>query len=241
MGFVCKIRERGNEASLLGASGKHAADVISTLTPKLGRDATCLIPSLHVVAIAIVVLDMLGRLAGRPPIRQACLAQRAFQTQKHAQYPFNSRIQDALLTRRTFASTCSRKQEGKEASTSETNDGKEKARAKPSFFRRVKTCARWTAYAGASSVVGVLLIGSAIFLHDAFTYTERHVDRVPVNPLALNPEVGGPKKLPVARVLVSDEEDEENKALSSKPRLVIVGGGWGVCSSTLLEYNLKLI
>ena len=61
-----------------------------------------------------------------------------------------------------------------------------------------------------------------------FTYTDKHVDRVPVNPLALNPQRGGPKNLPVARVLVDDEEDDEAKKLASKPRLVIVGAGWGV-------------
>ena len=93
---------------------------------------------------------------------------------------------------------------------------------------RCKTVAKWSAFLCASSAIGIVLVGSAIFLHDALTYTERHVDRVPVNPLALHPEVGGPKKLPVAKVLVADEEDEENKLLSTKPRLVIVGGGWGV-------------
>ncbi|EJD05702.1 nucleotide-binding domain-containing protein [Fomitiporia mediterranea MF3/22] len=98
---------------------------------------------------------------------------------------------------------------------------------------------------GASSAAGVLLIGGAIFLHDAFTYTDRHVDRVPVNPLALHPETGGPKKLPVAKVLVSDEEDEVNKKLSTKPRLVIVGGGWGAMGilSSLQsgQYHVTLI
>jgi NADH dehydrogenase len=49
-----------------------------------------------------------------------------------------------------------------------------------------------------------------------------------VSPLALHPETGGPKNLPVARVQVDDEEDEENIKLAEKPRLVIVGGGWGV-------------
>ena len=72
------------------------------------------------------------------------------------------------------------------------------------------------------------MLGSAIFLHDAFTYTDRHVERVPVNPLALHPETGGPKDLPVARVLVEDEESEKNRALAKKPKLVIIGGGWGV-------------
>ncbi|KAF8723433.1 hypothetical protein AX14_009277 [Amanita brunnescens Koide BX004] len=54
-----------------------------------------------------------------------------------------------------------------------------------------------------------------------------HVDRVPVSPLALHPETGGPKNLPVVRVQVDDEENEEVKRIAEKPRLVIVGGGWG--------------
>lgn len=99
-----------------------------------------------------------------------------------------------------------------------------------STFGRVVTVARWSAFAGASCVASVLFIGGAIFLHDAFTYTDRHAERVPVNPLALHPENGGPKDLPIARVLVGDEEDEINKQLSQKPRLVIIGGGWGVSS-----------
>ncbi|PAV23518.1 nucleotide-binding domain-containing [Pyrrhoderma noxium] len=110
---------------------------------------------------------------------------------------------------------------------------------------RCKTVAKWSAFLCASSAIGIVLVGSAIFLHDAFTYTERHVDRVPVNPLALHPEVGGPKKLPVAKVLVADEEDEENKLLSTKPRLVIVGGGWGAMGllNTLQsgQYHVTLI
>ena len=80
-----------------------------------------------------------------------------------------------------------------------------------------------------SSVFGVLAIGAGIFIHDAFTYNDKHIDRVPVSPLALHPESGGPKNLPIARVYVGDEEDEESKKLAEKPRLVIVGGGWGVC------------
>jgi hypothetical protein len=87
-----------------------------------------------------------------------------------------------------------------------------------------------------SSVVGIVVVGAGILAHDAFTYNDKHVDRVPVNPLALNPERGGPKNLPIARVLIDDEEDEEAKLLAVKPRLVIVGGGWGVwlCIGTLL-------
>src|ERR1700722_2677412 len=94
--------------------------------------------------------------------------------------------------------------------------------------RRITQLARFSGYFLISSTFGVLAIGAGIFIHDAFTYTERHIDRVPISPLALHPEHGGPKNLPIARVQVDDEEDEENIKLAGKPRLVIVGGGWGV-------------
>ncbi|KAF4615380.1 hypothetical protein D9613_002733 [Agrocybe pediades] len=96
-----------------------------------------------------------------------------------------------------------------------------------SYLRRSKVVAKYTGLLCLSSVVGVLTLGAGILVHDAFTYNEKHVDRVPLNPLALNPERGGPKNLPIARVLVDDEEDEEAKKLSDKPKLVIIGGGWG--------------
>ncbi|KZV59119.1 nucleotide-binding domain-containing protein [Peniophora sp. CONT] len=96
--------------------------------------------------------------------------------------------------------------------------------------------ARICVYLAVSSVVGVAVLVSAIFIHDAFTYTDRHVERVPVNPLALNPSRGGPKNLPIASVLVSDEEDEFMVGLKDKPRLVILGGGWGAVS-TLMSLN----
>lgn len=92
---------------------------------------------------------------------------------------------------------------------------------------RLRLVGRFGAYAVFSSVLGVTFITGAIFLHDAFTYSHAHADRVPINPLALNPERGGPKNLPIARVLLSDEEDEEMRKLADKPRLVIIGAGWG--------------
>ena len=94
--------------------------------------------------------------------------------------------------------------------------------------RRLATAARYTGYLGISAVVGVVSLAGAILIHDAFTYNDRHVHRVPVHPLALNPERGGPKNLPIARVLVGDEEDDDAKLLATKPKLVVVGGGWGV-------------
>ena len=92
-----------------------------------------------------------------------------------------------------------------------------------------KTFAKYAGLFCLSSAIGVVTIGTGILVHDAFTYSERHIDRVPVNPLALHPERGGPKNLPIAHVLVDDEEDDEAKALTEKPKLVIVGAGWGVC------------
>ena len=61
------------------------------------------------------------------------------------------------------------------------------------------------------------------------------MEGVPVAPLALKPERGGPKNLPILRSYLSDIEDEENSELSGKPHLVIVGGGWGVRVFDLLH------
>jgi NADH dehydrogenase len=56
--------------------------------------------------------------------------------------------------------------------------------------------------------------------------------------LALNPSRGGSKNLKVAQFLVGDEETDEIKALEDKPKLVILGGGWGVSSILLaLSYG----
>lgn len=99
---------------------------------------------------------------------------------------------------------------------------------RPRVIRRAFRFARYTGYFLLSSAFGVLAIGGGIFVHDAFTYSDKHLDRVPVSPLALHPERGGPKNLPLVRVQVDDEDDDENRKLTEKPRLVIVGGGWGV-------------
>ncbi|KAF8891236.1 nucleotide-binding domain-containing protein [Infundibulicybe gibba] len=99
--------------------------------------------------------------------------------------------------------------------------------ASPGALQRAKKYARYGGYFCLSSVFGVLAIGAGIFVHDAFTYSDKHVDRVPISPLALHPETGGPKNLPVVRVLIDDDDDEEMKKLAEKPRLVVVGGGWG--------------
>jgi hypothetical protein len=99
------------------------------------------------------------------------------------------------------------------------------------FLYRTRQFLRWTGYTVASTVLGVTLITGVIFVHDAFTYTDAHVDKVPVSPLALFPETGGPKNLPIVSAFLGDIEDPENERISQKPRLVIVGGGWGVSAT----------
>jgi hypothetical protein len=81
-----------------------------------------------------------------------------------------------------------------------------------------------------SAVLGVGLVIGVILAHDAFTYSDKHVDRVPVNPLSLHPRRGGKKNLPIIEVNL-DAEEAEKLGMKDKPRLVIVGGGWGVCFS----------
>ncbi|GJF00393.1 nucleotide-binding domain-containing protein [Phanerochaete sordida] len=100
--------------------------------------------------------------------------------------------------------------------------------------RKVRTVLKYTGYAAGSTVFGVFILTSGILLHDAFTYRKKavddmsqYVDGVPTAPLALNPELGGPKNLPILRSYLSDIEDPQQSRVSEKPRLVIVGGGWG--------------
>ncbi|QRW01530.1 NADH dehydrogenase [Ceratobasidium sp. AG-Ba] len=113
------------------------------------------------------------------------------------------------------------------------------------FLQRCVTGFKLSGYLIGSAALGIGLLGAGIFVHDAFTYTDKHVENVPVNPLALNPSTGGPKNLPIASSLVGDEETEEAKALSKKPRLVIVGGGWGAVGvlQTLkpMDYHVTIV
>ena len=68
----------------------------------------------------------------------------------------------------------------------------------------------------------------------------KHVDGVHVDELALQPQCGGPKNLPIVRSFLSDNEDEELSALKKKPHLVIVGGGWGVSVPQRVSVNIEL-
>ena len=98
---------------------------------------------------------------------------------------------------------------------------------------------------GASlTVLGVGVI--AFFVYDASTYKEyqTHSD-IDVSQLALQPRRGGPKNLPIAEVFIDDDDSALSRKLRNKPRLVILGGGWG--SVALLkdlnpdEYHVTVI
>lgn len=43
----------------------------------------------------------------------------------------------------------------------------------------------------------------------------------------MSPRRGGPKNLPIAEVLVDDDDSDDAKRQKDKPKLVILGGGWG--------------
>lgn len=74
----------------------------------------------------------------------------------------------------------------------------------------------------------VAMLFVAFFAYDATTYKESvtfgdcHVSQA-----ALEPPRGGPKNLPIAEALLDDDESDEAKEGKRRPRLVILGSGWG--------------
>lgn len=79
-----------------------------------------------------------------------------------------------------------------------------------------------------SGIVVVAVAFGAFFVYDASTYNEHAVAaECDVSQFALNPRKGGPKNLPIADVLIDDEDTEDHKKSKDKPKLVILGGGWG--------------
>ncbi|WEW57769.1 NADH dehydrogenase [Emydomyces testavorans] len=68
----------------------------------------------------------------------------------------------------------------------------------------------------------------AFFIYDASTYAQDPlVEDVPVPEMALNPRRGGPKNLPIADTLIDDQDSGSKEAQKDKPKLVILGTGWG--------------
>ncbi|KAL6719125.1 hypothetical protein ACLMJK_003362 [Lecanora helva] len=101
------------------------------------------------------------------------------------------------------------------------------------FYRFVY---RSSAYAGGFILISGGLV-LAFFIYDASTYREdlSYTD-IPVSEYALEPKRGGPKNLPIAQVLVDDDDCPENSRSKDKPKLVVLGSGWG---SVALLKNLN--
>ena len=68
----------------------------------------------------------------------------------------------------------------------------------------------------------------AFFIYDATTYREDPGSfDIPVSEYALTPRRGGPKNLPIAEYFVDDDDTPAMKEQKHKPKLVILGTGWG--------------
>jgi len=66
------------------------------------------------------------------------------------------------------------------------------------------------------------------FAYDAYTYRDEPESfDIPVSEYALTPRVGGPKNLPIAEYFVDDDDSDDMKSQKHKPKLVILGTGWG--------------
>lgn len=75
-------------------------------------------------------------------------------------------------------------------------------------------------------VAGGLIV--AFFIYDATTYQDDPESYdIPVSEYALTPRRGGPKNLPIAEYFVDDDDTEAMRAQKHKPKLVILGTGWG--------------
>lgn len=69
---------------------------------------------------------------------------------------------------------------------------------------------------------------AGFFIYDASTYREDLSWKdIHVSEMALSPRRGGPKNLPIAEVHIDDDDSAEMARQKDKPKLVILGGGWG--------------
>jgi NADH dehydrogenase len=83
------------------------------------------------------------------------------------------------------------------------------------------------AYFGAFVIVSTGLVVS-FFIYDASTYRDDPaVEDLPISEFALNPRRGGPKNLPIAEHLLDDDDGPVARDHKHKPKLVILGTGWG--------------
>jgi NADH dehydrogenase len=74
--------------------------------------------------------------------------------------------------------------------------------------------------------MGIGVVG--FFIYDASTYREDlSWTDIHVSEIALSPRRGGPKNLPIAEVFIDDDDTAEMQKQKEKPKLVVLGGGWG--------------
>lgn len=188
-----------------------------------------------------------GPVAAASPVVATSIA-RSFST-SHVVRLSPSFFQSSAPTKGISPSSAPRSSDNSSSSNSKDH-GQHETGGNPQPRRRIWTYARYgllspsftekhpwlaaLARLGLSVVVGSTLLIGVILIHDAFTYSQRHLDRVPVNPLALKPRRGGPKNLPIIDVELDDLESAEKVRCEKLPRLVIVGGGWGVSLRLLL-------
>ncbi|KAI0540681.1 pyridine nucleotide-disulfide oxidoreductase-domain-containing protein [Xylaria digitata] len=74
----------------------------------------------------------------------------------------------------------------------------------------------------------VAVLFAAFFVYDSTTYRESvNFGDCHISEAALQPPRGGPKNLPILKALLDDDENEDAAEKKYKPRLVILGSGWG--------------
>ncbi|KAK5165522.1 uncharacterized protein LTR77_009051 [Saxophila tyrrhenica] len=88
------------------------------------------------------------------------------------------------------------------------------------------------AYKGLASLGLFMVISGglvvAFFIYDASTYQDDpETSDIPVSEYALNPRRGGPKNLPIVDYFIDDDDTDDMKTQKHKPKLVILGTGWG--------------
>lgn len=112
------------------------------------------------------------------------------------------------------------------ASTIQARSASNNARIKERG-RALHAVYRTAAWLGISvTVVSLGVLG--FFVYDASTYKdEASHSELQIPNLALHPKRGGPKNLPIVEVQMDDDDDEVHQRKKDKPRLVVLGGGWG--------------
>ena len=120
--------------------------------------------------------------------------------------------------------------------------GKQVLKTRSKTLNFVYRAAAWLGISVTVASAGII----SFFLYDASTYREdlSKCD-IQISDLALHPKLGGPKNLPIAEVLMDDEDDVDRERQQNKPRLVILGGGWGsvalIKELRVEDYHVTLI